>query len=87
MSQEQSHHQPDLKDFQIFVNSRPRKITGPDISFLQVLQAAGIDTPNQDPGLYDVEWVHGNRAGTLTPGQTVPLENGMRFDAGKSNRS
>lgn len=74
-------------NFQIFVNSRPRKVPGPETSFEKVLELAGIDTNGQDLGLYDVEWVHGNKAGTLTPGQSVTLENGMRFDAGKSNRS
>ncbi len=84
-----SNEQPGDKehDFQIFVNSRPRKVAGPKISFGEVLQLAGFDTNSQDLGLYDVEWVHGNRAGSLTPGQSVELENGMRFDAGKSNRS
>ena len=75
------------KEFQIFVNTKPRKVTGPSISFEQVLAEAGINTAGQDLNLYDVEWTHGNHAGTLTPGQSVPLENGMRFDAGKSNRS
>ena len=75
------------KEFQIFVNTKPRKVPGPNISFERVLQEAGIDLTGQDPNLYDVEWAHGNRAGALTPGQSVPLENGMRFDAGKSNRS
>jgi hypothetical protein len=75
------------KEFQIFVNTKPKKVPGPTISFEQVLMLAGVDTAGQDLNLYDVEWVHGNRAGTLTPGQSVPLENGMRFDAGKSNRS
>lgn len=88
MSQEQSKQDNAHEhDFQIFVNSRPRKVKGPEISFEEVLQLAGFDTSGQDLGLYDVEWVHGNRAGTLTPGQTTKLENGMRFDAGKSNRS
>jgi len=75
------------KEFQIFVNTKPRKVPGPTISFERVLQEAGIDLAGQDPNLYDVEWVHGNRAGTLVPGQSVALENGMKFDAGKSNRS
>lgn len=75
------------KEFQIFVNTKPRKVAGPSISFEQVLAEAGINTAGQDLNLYDVEWTHGNRAGTLTPGQSVELENGMRFDAGKSNRS
>lgn len=74
-------------DFQIFVNSRPRKVPGPEISFVEVLKLAGVDVTGQDLGIYDVEWLHGNRGGTLTPGQSVALENGMRFDAGKSNRS
>lgn len=82
-----NEHKPGEHEFQIFVNSRPRKVDGPSISFVQVLQLAGFDTTGQDLGLYDVEWVHGNRAGTLTSGQSVTLENGMRFDAGKSNRS
>lgn len=77
----------DPKEYEIFIKSRPRKVPGPTISFEDVLRLAGIDTAGQDPSLYDVEWVHGNKSGTLTPGQSVPLENGMRFDAGKSNRS
>jgi hypothetical protein len=75
------------KEFEIFVNTKPRKVPGPSISFEQVLALAGINLAGQDPNLYEVEWVHGNRAGTLSPGHSVQLENGMRFDAGKSNRS
>jgi hypothetical protein len=75
------------KEFQIFVNTKPKKVPGHSISFEKVLELAGFNVSGQDLNLYEVEWVHGNRAGTLTPGRTVPLENGMKFDAGKSNRS
>jgi hypothetical protein len=75
------------KEFQIFVNTKPHKVPGPSITFEQVLAVAGIDLAGQDPNLYEVEWTHGNRAGALSPGQSVQLENGMRFDVGKSNRS
>lgn len=75
------------KMFEIFVNTKPFKEPGPSITFERVLTLAGLNTAGQDLNLYDVEWVHGNRAGTLTSGQSVDLENGMRFDAGKSNRS
>lgn len=75
------------KEFQIFVNTKPRKVPGPRITFEQVLQEAGIDLTGQDPNLYEVEWVRGNQAGILAPNQDVELENGMKFDAGKSNRS
>lgn len=84
---EKAGDKPGDRDFQIFVNTRPRKVAGPEITFAQVLQLAGIDTTGQDLTLYDVEWSHGHKAGTLTLGQSVPLENGMKFDAGKSNRS
>lgn len=77
------HHE---KEFEIFVNSRPRKVRGPRISFEQLLPLAGVD-PAQDPTLYEIEWTHGHHAGTLVPGQSVELENGMRFDVGRSNRS
>ena len=78
---------PDEKEFNILVNTRPKKVPGPEISFEEVLRLAGLDTAGQDLTLYDVEWRHGNDGGTLTPGQKVPVRNGMRFDAGKSNRS
>ena len=74
-------------EFQIFVNTIPHKVDGPDISFEKVLELAGIPTAGVDLGLYDVDYKHGNNIGSLTPGQFVKLENGMKFDAGKSNRS
>lgn len=87
MTQGNNPHPDSDKEFQVFVNSRPRKVAGPEISFEQVLELAGFNVTGADLNLYDVEWVHGKRAGSLTPGKKVELENGMRFDAGKSNRS
>lgn len=78
---------PDDKDFTIKINTRTYKVTGPTISFEEVLRLDGIDTSGQDLSLFDVDWRHGNEGGTLKPGQRVELQNGMRFDAGKSNRS
>jgi hypothetical protein len=78
---------PDDKDFTIKINARTHKVPGPTISFEEILRLDGIDTAGQDLSLFDVDWRKGNEGGTLTPGQKVGLENGMRFDAGKSNRS
>lgn len=75
------------KEFQIFVNSRPKRVPGPTMTFEQVIAEAGFAASGSDLNLYDVEYRHGNNAGTLIPGQNVTLENGMKFDAGKSNRS
>lgn len=74
-------------DFNIIVNTSPKKVPGPRVTFEQILQLDGIDTASVDATLYDVDWTHGNRVGTLNPGQSVEIQNGMRFDAGKSNRS
>jgi hypothetical protein len=75
------------KEFQIFVNTAPHKVPGPEISFEKILELAGLPTVGVDLGVYDVDYKHGNHIGGLTPGKTVQLENGMKFDAGKSNRS
>lgn len=75
------------EDFEISVNTRPYKVPGPSISFEQVLALDNISVVGIDLGLFDVSWKHGNNLGTLTPGQSVDLQNGMKFDAGKSNRS
>ncbi|CAM3391494.1 MULTISPECIES: multiubiquitin domain-containing protein [Cupriavidus] len=74
-------------EFQIFINTDPKKVTGPQITFEKVLELANINVSGVDLGLYDVDWKHGHKVGSLTPGQSVDLENGMKFDAGKSNRS
>lgn len=78
---------PDDKDFAIKINTRTHKVPGPTISFEEVLRLDGIDTTNQDLSLFDINWRQGNEGGTLKMGQSVHLQNGMRFDAGKSNRS
>lgn len=77
----------DDKDFTIKINTRTYKVPGPSINFEEVLRLDGIDTAGQDLNVFDVDWRQGNEGGTLKPGQSVALQNGMRFDAGKSNRS
>ncbi|CAJ0698537.1 multiubiquitin domain-containing protein [Ralstonia holmesii] len=74
-------------EFDIFINTHHYKVAGPNISFEKVLELDNIPTAGIDLGLFDVDWKHGNKLGSLTPGQSVNLENGMKFDAGKSNRS
>lgn len=75
------------QQFEIIVNTRPKTVSGPKVTFEQILSLAGIDPNTVDLSLYDVDWTHGNKAGELNPGQFVNVANGMKFDAGKSNRS
>lgn len=74
-------------EYQIFVNTIHHKVSGPTIAFERILQLDGVDTASVDLKLYDVDWTHGNQKGSLNPGGSVQVQNGMRFDAGKSNRS
>jgi hypothetical protein len=75
------------QEYQIFVNTIPHKVDGPEITFEKVLELAGFAVAGTDLGLYDVDYKHGKNMGSLTPGKSCELENGMKFDAGKSNRS
>jgi hypothetical protein len=75
------------KEYEIIVNTVHHKVPGPTVTFEQILQLDGVDTASVDLKLYDVDWTHGHEKGSLNPGGFVQLENGMRFDAGKSNRS
>jgi hypothetical protein len=45
------------KEFQIFVNTKPKKVVGPTIAFEKILELAGFNVAGQDLNLFDVEWV------------------------------
>jgi hypothetical protein len=72
-------------EFNIIVNGRPKKVPGPSISFEQVVALAFNPVPPN--ALFTVTWNHGNKGGSLTPGNSVPLENGMKFDATETGQS
>jgi hypothetical protein len=75
------------KEYEIIVNTIHHKVLGPSVTFDQILQLDGVDTASVDLNLYDVDWTKGDQKGSLNVGGSVPVQNGMRFDAGKSNRS
>jgi len=76
-----------LKEYEIIVNTVHHKVPGPSVTFEQILQLDGVDTASVDLNLYDVDWSRGKDKGSLNVGGSVQVQNGMRFDAGKSNRS
>jgi hypothetical protein len=75
------------KEYEIFINTVHHKVPGPTITFEQILQLDGVDIASVDLKLYDVDWTQGGHKGSLNIGGFVEIHNGMRFDAGKSNRS
>lgn len=76
------------KPVTIIVNGRPRTVSGKDISYQQVVNLAFPDGPAGDGIEYTVSYAnpHG-RDGTLTPGESVHVKEGMVFNVTQTNRS
>lgn len=71
------------KEINIIVNGRPKKVPDAPISYAQVVALAFSPAPADAT----VVWSHGNRGGSLLSGQTVPPENGMKFDVTPTGQS
>lgn len=85
---DENHGRPEPLSFHIIVNARPREVTGTNISYSQVVNLAFPDDPTASQFLYSVHYVGPHVPdGTLAEGQSVRLENGMKFDVTKTNRS
>lgn len=78
------------KDVTIIVNGRPKAVPKGDISYDTVVRLA---FPNPKPGPdfeYVVTYTNGhndNKEGTLTPGHTVKVKEGMIFNVTETNKS
>jgi hypothetical protein len=73
------------KEINIIVNGRPKKVPDQNISFEQVVALAFNPTPPN--AFFTVVWSHGNKGGSLLPGQTVSVQNGMKFDVTETGQS
>jgi hypothetical protein len=85
MAEMAAAHKP--KPIHILVNGRPREVTGEVITYKEVVVLA---FPNADFNQFDFE-VHYTGPhvpdGSLVDGQSVRLENGLKFDVTKTNKS
>lgn len=86
MSNEDKKPQDSIKKFHIIINARPHEVSGPTITYIEVVQLAFPNSTNEI--LYSVHYVAPKLPdGTLAEGQHVKLENGMKFDVTPTNRS
>ena len=76
---------PQDKEINIIVNGRPKKVPDHPISFEEVVALAFNPVP--PTAIFTVTYSHGNTGGTLLPGQTVPIRNGMKFDVTETGQS
>jgi hypothetical protein len=73
---------------EIIVNGRPRSVAGSSLTFEQVIEIAfpGGGGPNI---VFTVTYRKGDpkKEGSLVPGQSVPIVNGMIFDVTRTDKS
>lgn len=80
----QQHGKPDI--FHIIINARSHEVSGHRISYRDVVNLAFPGDPGEI--LYSIHYVAPKLPdGTLAEGQSVDLENGMKFDVTPTNRS
>ncbi len=69
----------------IIVNGRPKKVLPGEISFEQVVALAFHPVPPN--AFFTVTYSHGHSGGSLTPGKSVRVQNGMKFDVTETGQS
>ena len=72
-------------EFTVIVNGRPKKVTKSVLSFEEIVALAFNPVPPN--AFFTVTYSHGNTGGSLTPGRTVPVQNGMKFDVTETGQS
>jgi len=90
-AQENKHEgESHIKEFTIIVNGREKKVTGEQLSFDQIVALAFNPVPTGPNIIFTITYRrgHGNKPeGTLLPGETVKIKEGMIFDATATDKS
>lgn len=74
--------------FTIIVNGRERKITESELSFGNLVKLAFGDNPPSGPNVViTVTYKSRGQEGTLLPGQSVDVQNGMIFNVKATDKS
>lgn len=60
----------------IFVNKKELKVTESSLTGKEILERAGYD-----PNLFDLYLVEGQKSEQIQPTQSVPMRNGLHFNA------
>jgi Multiubiquitin len=82
-----AHH---VKETEIVVNGRPKAVAGDVITFEQVVALALDPVPEGPNVVITVTYSHGRgpkHEGTLSPGHSVEIKNGTRFNVKATDKS
>jgi hypothetical protein len=71
----------------VIVNGRPKKVVQDSLSYEDVVRLAFDNPPAGENVLITVNWRHGHDSGSLTPGQSVEVRGGMKFDVTPTDKS
>ena len=72
----------------VFINGRPRTVTGHRLTYADVVKLAFPNEPFDPTAIFTVSYAEPNgHDGTLAEGQSVEVHNGMSFNVGKAGRS
>lgn len=92
LSQDDHFYSVELHErgFAIIVNGRPKTVTRPRLSYLQVVALAFDPVPTGPNWVFTITYRNGPRAnpeGTLLPDETVRLKKGMVFNVTATDKS
>jgi hypothetical protein len=80
----------EARRFKIIVNARPKEVTDDEQSFNQIVALAFNPVPTGPNIVFTISYRKGpkeNPEGTMTPGQTVEVKDGMVFDVTSTDKS
>lgn len=85
-SNKETHEHGKPSSFHIIINASAFDIPGPEITYRELVNLAFPDDPGEI--IYLVQYVAPHLPdGGLQDGESVNLENGMKFDVSPTNRS
>jgi hypothetical protein len=71
----------------VIVNAQPKKVSADSLSYDEVVALAFASPPSGENVVITVTWRHGNESGSLVKGQSVPVQDGMKFDVTATDKS
>jgi hypothetical protein len=89
-NQDNTIDQPPKKELTIIVNGRPKEVPKEDITYDQVVALAFENPPTGDNILITITYRrgHGDKPeGSLTPGDSTKVKDGMIFDVTATDKS
>jgi len=87
MNEQLNKQNHEEKEYNIIVNSKPKKWQKDNISFEEVVTLANGVYQNLDSIAYKVLWSKGPDSGSLVEGQSVSVKNGMKFSVKNTTRA